>query len=49
MKIKSFYITASFACLFMLTSRLNYKLKYTTLIPQDVLLDDRDNDETIEG
>ena len=27
MKIKSFYITASFACLFMLTSCVDYEVK----------------------
>ena len=39
MKIKSFYITASFACLFMLTSCVDYEVKDPNFMPPDVVLD----------
>ena len=49
MKIKSFYITASFACLFMLTSCVDYEVKDPNFMPPDVVLDEGDDDEIIEG
>ena len=49
MKIKYFYITASFACLFMLTSCVDYEVKDPNFMPPDVVLDEGDDDEIIEG
>lgn len=49
MNIKSIYITASFACLFALTSCVDYEVQNGDFTPPDVVLNDDTGNEIIEG